>query len=155
MRVVDGHTLVSDPVRLHSLDLASMKRSEQDFSAAFEIDSSRCDTCSCLVLWFDTEFSPRFCQSSPQVLTSSPHSKPTHWAQTVLPFAEHIPVGSRKNPDSSETVVAFKGRLSMSRQEKMHRTLDISVEYAPVLKSGKVMTTKTQLYSIGVNESHF
>ena len=154
VRVVDQETLLSDSIKLHSLDLAKMKRSEQDFSATFEIKASRDSSrCTCIVLWFDTEFSSRFCSSSPQVLTTSPYSKPTHWAQTVLPLSEHVLIESEKNANR-ECIVAFKGRVSISRQEEMHRTLDISLEYAPVLKDGQVMTMKTQLYSIGVNENH-
>lgn len=35
-----------------------------------------------LVLWFDTEFSDRFCKEKPVLLTTSPHEGQTHWAQT-------------------------------------------------------------------------
>lgn len=155
IRVVDAQTLLSEPVKVHSLDLAKMKRSDQDFSASFQIKTSSTDgVCSCLVLWFDTEFSSRFCQNSPQVLSTSPSSKPTHWAQTVLPLPDSIPVSSYNSSGDGESAVALNCRLSMARQEKMHRTLDISLEYAPVLGNGEVKTMKTQVYSIGVNENH-
>ena len=34
------------------------------------------------MLWFDTEFSDRFCKEKPVLLTTSPHEGQTHWAQT-------------------------------------------------------------------------
>jgi protein arginine N-methyltransferase 3 len=37
-----------------------------------------------LVLWFDTEFSARFCAERPVALSTSPAGPQTHWAQTVL-----------------------------------------------------------------------
>ena len=42
--------------------------------------------CYGVVVWFDTEFSARFCAQAPVVLSTSPHSAPTHWAQTLFPF---------------------------------------------------------------------
>ena len=37
-----------------------------------------------VVLWFDVEFSARFCRQQPVVLSTSPYGPQTHWAQTVL-----------------------------------------------------------------------
>ena len=154
VRVVDTQTLLSNSFALHSLDLATMKRSEQDFSVPFEVQAT-CNegVCSCIVLWFDTEFSSRFCKTSPQLLTTSPDSKPTHWAQTVLPLPEFIPVVSGDSTEDVEAIVALKGRVSMSRHKGMPRRLDISLEYSPVSKNGQMMTEKTQLYWIGVNDN--
>jgi len=42
--------------------------------------------CTAVVVWFDVEFSQRFCKEHPVTLTTSPFSKQTHWAQTVLPL---------------------------------------------------------------------
>lgn len=154
VRVVDAQTLLSNSFALHSLDLATMKRSEQDFSVPFEVQAT-CNegVCSCIVLWFDTEFSSQFCKTSPQLLTTSPDSKPTHWAHTVLPLPEFIPIVSGERTENEEAIVAIKGRVSMSRHKEMPRRLDISIEYAPVSKNGQMMTEKTQLYSIGVNDN--
>lgn len=47
--------------------------------------------CYGVVVWFDTEFSPRFCKEAPCTLTTSPMAEPTHWAQTVFDFkARHV-----------------------------------------------------------------
>jgi hypothetical protein len=42
--------------------------------------------CYGLVVWFDTEFSARFCKEQPVLLSTSPHAPPTHWAQTLFNF---------------------------------------------------------------------
>ena len=39
-----------------------------------------------MVIWFDVEFSRRFCSQQPVTLSTSPFAAPTHWAQTVLPL---------------------------------------------------------------------
>ena len=42
--------------------------------------------CHGVVVWFDTEFSARFCKDRPVVLSTSPHAPATHWAQTLFYF---------------------------------------------------------------------
>jgi protein arginine N-methyltransferase 3 len=148
VRVAEPSSLLSDGVMFRSLDLATMTRAEQDFSSElFELvpgDEHRQndETCSSFVIWFDTEFSSRFCAETPVVLDTSPSSKPTHWAQTVLPLKNHIRLSDCD---------MIKGRISMSRQESVHRSLDISVEYSCVVR-GVEGPLVTQLYSIGVRD---
>ncbi len=148
VRVAEPSSLLSDGVMFRSLDLATMTRAEQDFSSElFELvpgDEHRQndETCSSFVIWFDTEFSSRFCAETPVVLDTSSSSKPTHWAQTVLPLKNHIRLSDCD---------MIKGRISMSRQESVHRSLDISVEYSCVVR-GVEGPLVTQLYSIGVRD---
>lgn len=40
--------------------------------------------CHAFVLWFDTDFSLRFCKEHPVKLSTSPYTPQTHWCQTVL-----------------------------------------------------------------------
>ena len=75
------------------------------------------------------------------MLGTGPNETATHWAQTVLPLKETIDLKGCQG---------VKGRISMSRQ-KVHRTLDISVEYRVVTGGGEGPTV-TQLFSIGVKE---
>lgn len=42
--------------------------------------------CEAIVIWFDVEFSQRFCPQKPVALSTSPMTDQTHWAQTVLPL---------------------------------------------------------------------
>lgn len=146
VRVAEPSSILSDGVKFRSLNLATMTRAEQDFSSEqFELvpgEEYRKNgvKCSSFVIWFDTEFSSQFCAETPVVLDTSPLSKPTHWAQTVLPLKDHIRLSD------CDTI---KGRISMSRQESVHRSLDISVEYQCVA-GGIEGPLVTQLYSIGV-----
>jgi len=158
IRVVDEADMLSPGVKFHSLDLARMARDEQDFSSAefcvmtkagaeaeaeaAEAAEAEAATATCFVLWFDTEFSSRFCTEMPAVLGTGPNETATHWAQTVLPLKETIDLKGCQG---------VKGRISMSRQ-KVHRTLDISVEYRVVVTGGGEGPTVTQLFSIGVKE---
>ena len=51
----------------------------------YRITASAVD-CHGVVVWFDTEFSARFCTERPVVLSTSPHAPATHWAQTLFYF---------------------------------------------------------------------
>lgn len=73
-----------------------MKPDEVDFTATATLEPTESDTearlCHGVVLWFDTGFTDRFCKENPTVLSTSPYTPPTHWAQTVLTFQEPISV---------------------------------------------------------------
>lgn len=45
------------------------------------------EECHAFVVWFDVEFSNRFCKRNAVKLSTSPFAKQTHWAQTLLPLA--------------------------------------------------------------------
>lgn len=153
VRVVSPENLITEEQRLVSLDLATMKPSDQDFSAEFTLRAaSGPRTCAALVLWFDTLFSERFCKEAPVELPTGPYGTPTHWAQTVF----MLPVPVEMAPAAAGVAgaaVALKGRLSMARRTGRHRTLDISVEYAPVKADGSMGETRVQLYCMGVGGS--
>lgn len=149
MRNVNSSDIVSNVHLLHRLDLAEMKREEQDFCSPFELVLNKESETegSCIVLWFDTEFSSRFCTENPQTLSTGPFGTPTHWAQTVLPLPEginHAQIGSNRQ------VIGINGTISMSRQKQQHRTLDIVLEYAQLYDDGTHGQKTSHLYSIGV-----
>ncbi len=106
-----------------------------------------------IVLWFDTEFSPRFCKEESVVLTTSPHGPQTHWYQTVLQLRH--PVAAQRSAHSAgvqqSSRAVMQGRISCARGSE-HRCLDISLECVGV--DGKGQTTgefQTQLYSISMS----
>ena len=59
-------------------------------SVIVEDDGAGPVMCHGIVLWFDTEFSARFCEEAPVTLSTSPHERQTHWAQTMLHFPEPV-----------------------------------------------------------------
>jgi protein arginine N-methyltransferase 3 len=120
VREVPASALVTAPSEAHRMDLATMAASDQDFTSEVELRASEAADCSCVVLWFDTEFSPRFCRDKAVVLSTSPAAAPTHWMQAVLPLRSPValPAGGR-----------LACRLSVARSPARHRALDVSLEY--------------------------
>jgi type I protein arginine methyltransferase len=140
VRPVDAAALVTAPALLHSLDLAAMRPGQQDFTAEAALAAlpeaasggggvaggaggAGGAAVGCVVLWFDVEFSARFCPERPVTLSTAPSAPQTHWAQAVLPLraAVELPPGG-----------ALAVRLSMARSVERHRTLDVSLEYGPM-----------------------
>ncbi len=70
-----------------------------------------------LCVWFDVEFSARFC-ANPVTLSTAPGDPPTHWEQLVLPLKHPLQVQSKD---------IVKCQLSMARGTQ-HRTLDIAAQ---------------------------
>jgi protein arginine N-methyltransferase 3 len=153
---VDAADLVTESVRVKTLDLVTMKAEDQDFSSAFTLsspsESSSVSTCSSVVIWFDTEFSSRFCMEFPVVLSTSVASQTTHWVQTVLVLEEPVPLMGRGGASAGvKAAPCINGRLSMVRDKRKHRSLDISLEYKAELSDGTVIQ-KTTLYTMSVKD---
>jgi protein arginine N-methyltransferase 3 len=173
VRQVAASALRTEPALVRELDLATMSHDDQDFTAEFECccagqtttaaappptpdkaaaappaaaPTTTTTTISCLVLWFDTLFTERFCRDHPVVLSTSPLAEPTHWAQAVLPLSMPVVVGGEGGESSNNKL---RGRLSMARRRGRHRALDISLEYWP---DGPKRASVVQMYSMGVNQ---
>lgn len=117
-----------------------------DFTCDFRLileETKGEDACGSIVLWFDTDFSERVCPDMPVVLTTSPCSEPTHWAQTVLPLS--TPIGATK-------AEAIAGRVSFAARKDAHRSLDIAVECWAELKGGGKGDAQSAIYNMGVNQ---
>ncbi len=103
--------------------------------------------CHALVLWFDTEFSARFCKEQPGLLSTSPLTQQTHWAQTILTLREPVLLQTQAAA-AGGGAASLRGRLSFGRSDK-HRCLDISLECQAYSAQGApVGSLQTQLYSI-------
>ncbi len=114
-----------------------------------------------VVLWFDTLFSERFSKEKPNVLSTSPHARQTHWAQTMLHFPEPIalaPSGYDFVESKTESVLgtsenpahSIKVRVGMAKcaEEERARALDISVEYTALGKDGQEGGKKVRIYRV-------
>jgi protein arginine N-methyltransferase 3 len=168
VRQVPASALRTTSAQVRELDLATMSHDDQDFTAEFEcglsgvvgLDGAEATATTtpttattkitCLVLWFDTLFTERFCRDCPVVLSTAPTSAPTHWAQAVLPLSRPVELGAPSSSSSSSSSSSLRGRLSMARRRGRHRALDISVEYwVDGSSSSKAVV---DLYSMGVNQ---
>ena len=110
-----------------------------------------------VVLWFDTEFSARFCKERSVLLTTSPHAPQTHWHQTILQLRQPVawqhsaaPGTGAQEPDQGPGRAVLRGRISCARSSQ-HRCLDISLECAGLDEEGQALGSQTQLYSIGMS----
>lgn len=106
-----------------------------------------------VVLWFDAEFSARFCKEQSVLLTTSPHAPQTHWHQTILQLRQ--PVTWQQPPAPGARCEAgwravLRGRISCARSSQ-HRCLDISLECAGLNERGQAEGAQTQLYTIGMS----
>ncbi|RLN35361.1 putative protein arginine N-methyltransferase 3 [Panicum miliaceum] len=160
--VVASQDIVTETSVLHSFDLATMKESEMDFTASFELRLSESVTvvpgvtwCYGIVLWFDTGFTDRFCKEKPVVLSTSPFSTPTHWSQTIFTFEEPIAMVREESTLGSSALVGtdefpatmLKSRISIVRASE-HRSIDISVETTAFSSDGRKRSWPIQIFNL-------
>lgn len=138
-----------------------MKPDEVDFTATATLEPTEAETearlCHGVVLWFDTGFTDRFCKENPTVLSTSPYTPPTHWAQTVLTFQEPISlapdavlsgadrigaIGTEESPASSIHL-----RVSVARASE-HRSIDVSLETTGVSSKGQKRRWPVQIFNL-------
>lgn len=138
-----------------------MKPDEVDFTATATLEPTESEAktrlCHGVVLWFDTGFTNRFCKENPTVLSTSPYTPPTHWAQTVLTFQEPISVapasllsgddrrgaiGTEECPTSSIHL-----RVSVARAYE-HRSIDISLEATGLGSKGQKRRWPVQIFNL-------
>lgn len=154
--------------------MAKMEVDDVDFTAEFLLSLPQTDTsnpekenptrtvhCFGLVVWFDVEFSSRFCKDHSVTMSTSPLGPRTHWAQTLLTLEKPVVLQSPALKDENsftevESVEdlgtdafpgkGIKGRISIVRS-KRHRSIDISLETS-VFSCGFSRTLPTQLFEI-------
>ncbi len=114
----------------------------------------------CIVLWFETAFSPRHCAEHPVVLSTSPFQPPTHWAQTLLTLRRPVPLAAAPAEPASSSPAdpvpaarsgasVITGRISVVRSRQEHRSLDIALQYRAEVSDGSVIE-EAQLYHMSV-----
>lgn len=114
---VDLKAVVTDPTDILTLDLYTVQPQDLSFTVPFQIHARRSDFIHALIAWFDIEFSA--CHK-PIRFSTGPHTKYTHWKQTVF-YLHHV-----------LTVVAdeyISGVLENKPNDKNRRDLDIKISY--------------------------
>ncbi|XP_030465580.1 probable protein arginine N-methyltransferase 3 [Syzygium oleosum] len=162
--VVNDADLVTDAVLLQAFDLVTMKPDEVDFTSNIEIvpksagladKDGKPTWCYGVVLWFETGFTSRFCKDFPAVLSTSPATPKTHWAQTILTFREPIamsstrPCADRLAPVGTDACPAEKIRLRVSiARAPEHRSIDISLEAVGIDLAGRKRSWPVQIFNL-------
>nr|BAB03136.1 protein arginine N-methyltransferase 3-like protein [Arabidopsis thaliana] len=159
--VIAERDLVTQPTLLQTFDLATMKPDEVDFTATATLEPTESEAktrlCHGVVLWFDTGFTSRFCKENPTVLSTSPYTPPTHWAQTILTFQEPISVApasvlsgnDRREAIGTEECPAssIHLRVSVARAHE-HRSIDISLEATGLSSKGQKRHWPVQIFNL-------
>ena len=114
---VEMKACVTDPAAVFAIDLYTVTAEELAFKMPFTLNIRRNDFIHALIAWFDIEFTA--CHK-PIKFSTGPHTKYTHWKQTVFYLREVLTV------EEGEQV---SGVLSSKPNEKKKRDLDISLAY--------------------------
>ena len=143
---VSQRDIVTTSHRFLRLDLCTCTEADLSFTADFQLtcpSRHQSVACSGLALWFDTEFSARFC-GQPVNLTTSPFAQETHWVQTMLFFNETVfllgegakggsgaapvgaAIGSERRPAHG-----LRGTLQVTQGKEDHRALEVVLQFTP------------------------
>ena len=114
---VEMKAVVTDPTAVVTLDLYTVTAADLAFQSPFTLDVRRNDFIHALIAWFDIDFTA--CHK-PIRFSTGPHTKYTHWKQTVFYLREVLTV------EQGEQV---RGVLMNKPNEKNKRDLDIKISY--------------------------
>ncbi|CAI4216831.1 unnamed protein product [Parascedosporium putredinis] len=114
---VELKAVVTEPSSVLVLDLYKCTTADLDFKVPFTLSCRRDDYIHALVAWFDIEFSE--CHK-PVRFSTGPHTKYTHWKQTVFYLKDVLTV-------SADELVTCS--MSVKPNTKNRRDLDILVNY--------------------------
>ncbi|KAI9792764.1 MAG: type I protein arginine N-methyltransferase Rmt1 [Peltula sp. TS41687] len=114
---VEMKAVVTDPTAFLTLDLYTVQPSDLSFTRQFILNVRRNDFVHALIAWFDIDFTA--CHK-PIRFSTGPHTKYTHWKQTVFYLKDALTV------EEGEQITCH---LSNKPNEKNKRDLDINIEY--------------------------
>lgn len=114
---VEMKACVTDPATVLTIDLYTVAQADLAFSAPFTLKCRRSDFIHALIAWFDIDFAA--CHK-PIRFSTGPHTRYTHWKQTVFYLREVLTV------EEGEQV---QGVLASKPNEQKKRDLDISISY--------------------------
>ena len=157
---VPSSAVATQTAAVKSFDLTTVNPEDVEFTAAFELLPRLAErsTVVGVVLWFDTEFSSRFCKEHPVTLTTSPHAAPTHWAQTLFDLKTPLILSGTHVHNAAAVPGAAPGtdalpaaslwcRISVARSAR-HRSLDVSLEVEARGLDGKQQPAQVMLYEV-------
>jgi type I protein arginine methyltransferase len=114
---VELKTVVTDPTPVLTLDLYTCTTADLAFTSPFKLNAKRDDFIHALVSWFDIDFTA--CHK-PIRFSTGPHTKYTHWKQTVFYFKDVLTVQEGEQVEC---------KLDVKPNSKNRRDLDIQIAY--------------------------
>ncbi|KAM4617554.1 protein arginine N-methyltransferase 3 [Discoglossus pictus] len=116
VEVVNPDTMVSEPIKIKSIDCKNTTIKDLDFSSDFSLSITRDALCTALTGYFDVLFE-KDCHK-PISFSTSPRSTKTHWKQTVFLLEKPIPVQAGE---------VLKGKITVRKNRKDPRSLIITL----------------------------
>ncbi|KFH43591.1 protein arginine N-methyltransferase-like protein [Hapsidospora chrysogenum ATCC 11550] len=114
---VEVKTVVTDPTPVLTLDLYTCTTADLAFATDLTLTARRDDFIHALVSWFDIEFTA--CHK-PIRFSTGPHTKYTHWKQTVFYLRDVLTVQSGEE---------IQCNLQVKPNSKNRRDLDIDISF--------------------------
>ncbi|EON64591.1 protein arginine N-methyltransferase [Coniosporium apollinis CBS 100218] len=114
---VDMKAVVTDPTAVFTIDLYTVNPQDLAFTVPFSLTARRNDFVHAIIAWFDIDFTA--CHK-PIRFSTGPHTKYTHWKQTVFYLQDVLTV------EAGERIV---GELDSRPNQKNKRDLDIKISY--------------------------
>ena len=118
MDTVELKSVVCDPSLVKHIDLMTVTKEDLTFTDQFTLRANRNDYVHAFLGWFDVSFEA--CHK-PVKFSTGPHSRYTHWKQTVFYIPEMLTVSA------GDTIT---GTLSCAPNAKNNRDLDIVFDFA-------------------------
>lgn len=115
--VVPSEHIVSSSSKILELNLCTMKPSDVEFVAGYQLTCNYKDKVHGVVGWFDTEFADL---KNPVMLSTSPYNKKTHWKQTIFYSQWDMQVFKGDT---------LHGSIACRKSLKNFRELDIKISY--------------------------
>lgn len=115
--VVPGKAVISSSSKILELDLCTMNPKEVEFVASYQLKCNHRDTVHGLISWWDAGFSNL---EKPQLLSTSPYVKATHWKQVVFYSQWNLQVNRGD---------ILHGSIACRQAKKNKRELDIKISY--------------------------
>jgi len=109
--------VVTDPTSVLTLDLYKVTIADLAFSSPFSLSARRNDYVHAIIAWFDIDFTA--CHK-PIRFSTGPHTKYTHWKQTVFYLTDAL---------TCEEGEKISGRLTCSPNDRNRRDLDIKIDW--------------------------
>jgi protein arginine N-methyltransferase 3 len=140
--IIHAEDIISSTANLRTFDILRTKKEDQEFYTPFALEIKRAGDVHAFVGYFDTHFEWSSESKSTKVFFSTgSHATPTHWKQTVFLLEEPIPdlaVGD-----------VIKGSMTIRRDSKYFRALDMWIEWAVEKGGVQVGIKKSQSFHLG------
>jgi len=124
---VELRSVVCDPAKVLHLDLMTCKKEDLTFKNDFVLTATRNDYIHAFLAWFDISFDA--CHK-PVRFSTGPHSRYTHWKQTVFYIPDMLTVSAGER---------INGTFYCAPNARNNRDLDIELDWEHNSEKGRMV----------------